>query len=155
MVLSEAERSLVKTATDLINSIPRTEYYSVSSAALSSSGKVYTGVNVFHFTGGPCAELVVLGAAAAAGAVARAGPAAVTGPEGEGRETLTHIVAVANDDRERPNGILSPCGRCRQVLADLWPGIKAIVEDRSVEGEERFKAIDVRELLPFVYTWED
>lgn len=155
MPLSEAESSLVKTAADLINSIPRTEYYTVASAALSSAGKVYTGVNVFHFTGGPCAELVVLGVAAAAGAVARAGAAAVTGPEGEGRETLTHIVAVGNDDRERPNEILSPCGRCRQVLADLWPGIKAIVEDRREEREERLKAVDVRDLLPLIYTWED
>lgn len=155
MPLSEAEQSLVKTATDLINSVPRTEYYSVASAALSSSGKIYTGVNVFHFTGGPCAELVVLGVAAAAGVVARAGPAAVTGPEGEGRETLTHIVAVGNDERERQNEILSPCGRCRQVLADLWPGIKVIVEDRREKAEERLKVVDARELLPMIYTWED
>lgn len=152
MAVSEAERSLVKAATDVINSIPRTDYYSVASAALSSSGKIYTGVNVVHFTGGPCAELVVLGVAAAQGAVARSGPAAVTGPEGEGRETLTHIVAVVDDSRDGRNAILSPCGRCRQVLADLWPGIKVIVEDKKTNA---LRVVDVRELLPMAYTWEE
>jgi cytidine deaminase len=38
----------------------------VAAAAMDTSGKIHTTVNVYHFTGGPCAELVVMGVAAAA-----------------------------------------------------------------------------------------
>jgi cytidine deaminase len=128
MSLTPEETALVDAATSTITSIPISDTYSVASAARSTDGRVFTGVNVFHFTGGPCAELVVLGSAAAAGAT-----------------QLTHIVAVANENR----GILSPCGRCRQTLIDLNPGIKVIVFDR---GEPR--AVAVEELLPFAYLVE-
>ncbi|RHZ67303.1 cytidine deaminase family protein [Aspergillus thermomutatus] len=125
MPLTPEETALVDAATSTINGIPISDTYSVASAARSIDGRIFTGVNVFHFTGGPCAELVVLGSAAAAGAT-----------------QLTHIVAVGSEDR----GIMSPCGRCRQTLIDLQPGIKVIVLDR---GEPR--AVGVDELLPFAY----
>ncbi|KAL5342111.1 cytidine deaminase-like protein [Aspergillus crustosus] len=123
MPLTAEEAALVETATTTINSIPISEDYSVSSAARSSDGRVFTGVNVYHFTGGPCAELVVLGVAAAAGAA-----------------RLTHIVAVGNNGR----GILSPCGRCRQVLLDLHPYVQVILGTRSVP---------IAELLPWSYLY--
>ncbi|BCS27920.1 cytidine deaminase family protein [Aspergillus puulaauensis] len=129
MPLSAEEAALVETATATINSIPVSEDYSVASAARASDGRVFTGVNVYHFTGGPCAELVVLGVAAAAGAA-----------------QLTHIVAVANEQR----GILSPCGRCRQALLDLQPDIQVIVGE---EGSEQ--SVAVAELLPFSYRQPD
>lgn len=127
--LSQEESTLIERATATINSIPISEDYSVASAALSSDGRIFTGVNVYHFTGGPCAELVVLGTAAAAAA-----------------GNLTCIVAIGNENR----GILSPCGRCRQVLLDLHPGIKAIVKDS--DGQPT--AVGIRELLPSGYVWE-
>ncbi|GIJ91739.1 hypothetical protein Asppvi_010711 [Aspergillus pseudoviridinutans] len=125
MALTPEETTLVDAATSIITSIPVSDIYSVASAARSADGRIFTGVNVFHFTGGPCAEIVVLGSAAAAGAT-----------------QLTHIVAVANENR----GIISPCGRCRQTLIDLQPGIKVIVLDR---GQARI--VPVEELLPFAY----
>lgn len=127
--LSQEESTLIERATATINSIPISEDYSVASAALSSDGRIFTGVNVYHFTGGPCAELVVLGTAAAAAA-----------------GNLTCIVAIGNENR----GILSPCGRCRQVLLDLHPGIKVIVKDS--DGQPT--AVGIRELLPSGYVWE-
>lgn len=136
MPLSDTERSLVTAARNTINAIPPSDDYSVASAALSSTGEIYTGVNVYHFTGGPCAELVVLGVAAA-GAV----------------EELTHIVAVANRDA---NKVLSPCGRCRQVLSDLRPGIRVIVDDNQgkAQGEEALRGAEIGELLPLAYIYE-
>ncbi|KAF7116941.1 hypothetical protein CNMCM5793_005571 [Aspergillus hiratsukae] len=128
MPLTPGETALVDAATSTINSIPISDTYSVASAARCTDGRIFTGVNVFHFTGGPCAELVVLGSAAAAGAT-----------------QLTHIVAVGNENR----GIISPCGRCRQTLIDLHPGIRVIVLDR---WEPR--AVAVGELLPFAYLFE-
>lgn len=97
----------------------------MASAALAEDGRIFTGVNVHHFTGGPCAELVVLGVAAAAGP-----------------PKLTHIVAVANEGR----GVINPCGRCRQVLVDLHPGIKVIVNDGGAS-----KVVGVKDLLPVMY----
>ncbi|KAL3475222.1 cytidine deaminase-like protein [Aspergillus californicus] len=124
MPLTTEELALVETATTTINNISLSEDYSVGSAALASDGRIFSGVNVYHFTGGPCAELVVLGVAAAAGV-----------------ERLTHIVAVGNNDR----GILSPCGRCRQVLLDLQPDIQVIVNSRQ--------AVPIAELLPSSYVY--
>ena len=126
--LSQAENDLIKAAATVINNIPVSEDYSVASAALAEDGRIFTGVNVYHFNGGPCAELVTLGVAAAAGP-----------------PKLTHIVAVANEGR----GVLNPCGRCRQVLLDLHPDIKVIVNDRDVA-----KVVNVRELLPVMYLAE-
>jgi len=37
--------------------------------------------------------------------------------------TITHIVAVGNHGR----GVVAPCGRDRQVLADYHPGVRVIV----------------------------
>jgi cytidine deaminase len=54
-------------------------------------------------------------------------------------------VAVADD-----RGILSPCGRCRQVLFDLWPWIQVIVFDRERGGPG---VVGIRDLLPFAYSW--
>lgn len=76
--------------------------HTVAAAAMDSTGRIHTAVNDYHFTGGPCAELVVLGVAAAA----EAGP-------------LTTMVAVGDSGR----GVIAPCGRCRQVLE--LPGYRA------------------------------
>jgi len=82
-------------------------------------------VNGYHFTGGPCAELVVLGVAAAEAA----------GP-------LTTMVAVGDSGR----GVIAPCGRCRQVLLDQHPGCHVIVP--TSDGPE---LVNVRHLLPYAY----
>ncbi|KAF9891416.1 hypothetical protein FE257_004272 [Aspergillus nanangensis] len=110
MSLTPDETNLIESATTTINNIPNSDIHSVASAVRSRDGRIFSAVNVYHFTGGPCAELVALGMAAAAGAL-----------------DLTHIAAVANENR----GILSPCGRCRQVLSDLHPGIKVIVPGKD------------------------
>lgn len=122
------EEQLISAATDTINKIETSEIHSVASAAISADGQIFTGVNVFHFTGGPCAELVVLGVGAAAGV-----------------EKLTHIVAVTKE-----KGVTNPCGRCRQALLDLRPGIKVIVT--GPDGQE---TVSVRALLPHAYLYED
>lgn len=103
-----------------------------------------------HFNGGPCAELVVLGTAAAAG----------SGEPGR----LTHMVAVRHDGVS----VLSPCGRCRQVMLDLHPGIRVIVDSRppgaaAGRGESRseggglgsLRVVGIEELLPFAYRKSD
>lgn len=62
---------LVATATALLASLTPSsaDLHTVAAAARTASGAVFTGVNLYHFTGGPCAELVVLANAATANAV--------------------------------------------------------------------------------------
>jgi cytidine deaminase len=103
--------------------------HTVAAAAMDTTGRIFTGVNASHFTGGPCAELVVLGLAAAAGAGA-----------------LTTMVAVGDRDR----GVIPPCGRCRQVLLDQHPDCFVIVP-----GETGSDAVSIRDLLPYAYWYPD
>lgn len=126
-MLENNERRLVDAAEAIIRSLPDNDTHTVAAAALDTYGKVHTGVNVYHFTGGPCAELVAIGAAAQA----NAGP-------------LVAIVAVGDRDR----GVLAPCGRCRQILLDLHPDVAVIVP--ASDGD--LKAEPIRDLLPHSYS---
>lgn len=125
-MLTETESRLLAAAEDAARSLPVGDVHTVAAAAMDDHGRIYTGVNVAHFTGGPCAELVALGTAAGAGA----------GP-------LTTMVAVGDGGR----GVLAPCGRCRQVLLDLHPEILVIVP----RGDAGPVTMPVRDLLPFGY----
>jgi cytidine deaminase len=142
MSLTPAQLSLIDAANAAIDAVPRGTRtrqiydHTVGCAALCSDGRIFTGINVFHFSGGPCAENIALGNAAAAGVASANSP----GIEGGGR--LTTIVAVANDQR----GVISPCGRCRQMLLDYYPDIEVLVSDG-----ETLRAVGIKELLPFAY----
>ncbi|WP_448059678.1 ASCH domain-containing protein [Cellulomonas hominis] len=128
-VLPANERRVLDAALTLAATLGDHPEHSVAAAAMDTTGRIHTGVNVFHFTGGPCAELVVLGAAAAAGA----------GP-------LATVVAVGDGGR----GVLAPCGRCRQVLLDLHPDCLVIVPTGS--GPD---LMPVRDLLPGAFRHPD
>lgn len=58
------------------------------------------------------------------------------------KEKLVACVAVANDQR----GVISPCGRCRQMILDYYPGLRVIVR-----GEGGLVSVSPQELLPFAY----
>ena len=129
MQLLTSERRVVAAATELAETLGRSDDHTVAAAAMDVYGAIYTGVNVHHFTGGPCAELVVLGAAASAG----------SGP-------LMTMVAVGDGGR----GVIAPCGRCRQVLLDQHPDVVVVVPAHG--GVE---AHSVQALLPFGYHYPD
>ncbi|MFC8797622.1 ASCH domain-containing protein [Promicromonospora sp. NPDC057138] len=124
-MLTAPEQRLFDAAADVASRLPADGTYlnTVASAVMDIHGDIYTGVNVFHFTGGPCAELVALGVAASAGA----------GP-------IAEIVAVGDEDR----GVMPPCGRCRQVLLDQQPDTRVIVPDSDGSS-----SVPARELLPY------
>ena len=116
----------VQAARELENRRPPDDYtHTVVSTAIDASGRLHTAANVHHFTGGPCAELAVLGAAAALTA-----------------DAIEAIVAVASANL----AVLAPCGRCRQVLVDLHPDARVIVATEL--GTETIGPI---ELLPHAY----
>lgn len=135
-------QELISLATQALSCIPITdENHTVASAARSNAGVTFVGVNVYHFTGGPCAELVVLGVAATAGVLAK---------------DLSTIVAVGRTPSKELGGeptidVISPCGRCRQVLMDYNPEIRVLI----VDDGGNLVPVELWALLPHAYVWPD
>lgn len=96
--------------------------FAVGAALLASDGRVFSGCNVENISFGltNCAERVAVGAAVAAGA----------------REFLA-VVVVAETGLP-----ISPCGACRQVLAEF--GVPLVV---LANRSERLR-FSLEELLP-------
>ena len=96
--------------------------------AMATLQKNFDAINVncdgIH---GSCAEYVAVGAAVNAGY--RAFDTIVA----------THLKA--------PNGVVSPCGNCRQMLFTYDPEVRVIVNND--EGE--LVKVGIRDLLPFAY----
>jgi cytidine deaminase len=120
--LIDFARQIVDANTDGVDGV-----HTMGAAVRGVDGKMYGGINLYHFTGGPCAELVALGHARASGA----------------RE-LSTIVAVGNFGR----GPVGPCGRDRQVLFDYHPNIRVILP--TAEG---IKSVRIKDLMPLAAVW--
>ncbi|WJV44132.1 ASCH domain-containing protein [Streptomyces flavofungini] len=125
MKLFDSERRVIEAAERLAAALGSDSNHTVAAAAMDTAGTIHEAVNVYHFTGGPCAELVVLGVAAAAGA----------GP-------LVTIAAAGDQGR----GLIPPCGRCRQALLDLHPDVFV-----AVPTDEGPALRPIRKLLPDAY----
>ncbi|WP_229731071.1 hypothetical protein [Microbacterium faecale] len=125
----EDDQRVIDAAEALARRLGDNDNHTVAAAVMDIDGRVHEAVNVYHFTGGPCAELVVLGVAATSGA----------------KQLLT--IAAAGD---RGRGLISPCGRCRQVLLDQHPDILVAV---PTENDPVMRPI--RKLLPDTYFYPD
>lgn len=110
-------------------------HFRVGAALLAKSGKVYTGCNVENISYTPtmCAERVALGSAIAAG-------------EEPGS---FEAIAVVGDDPD-PS---TPCGVCRQILAELAPGCLVLISAAPERGSGML-ALTVEELLPYGFTFQ-
>lgn len=124
---TEEDLELVEFAQRVVEANGDGEVHTVGAAVRDAQGRMFGGINLYHFTGGPCAELVALGHARAAGA-----------------RDLVAIVAVGDTGR----GVLAPCGRDRQVLLDYHPGIRVLVP--VADG---IRSVAVSSLLPHAYVW--
>lgn len=125
--LSSRDKALIQAAREIAEKQTDDVVHTMGAAVSDTAGTIYVGVNLYHFTGGPCAELVALGAARAAGA-----------------QELVAIVAVGNNGR----GVRAPCGRDRQILADYYPDIRVIVPT-----DIGLRNVSVAELLPYGFDW--
>jgi cytidine deaminase len=101
--------------------------FHVSAALLTKSGKVYTGVNVENASYGltNCAERVAVGKAVS-----------------EGHRKFAAIAVVA------PSASLSPCGACRQVLAEFGECVVICVDSRKTS---HVRVHLLSELLPHAF----
>lgn len=121
---------MVRSASEMLTRSGDGDNHTVAASIYAEDGVIYSGVNLYHFTGGPCAEIVALARLAS---------------DGDGAKPLA-IVAVA--DRER--GIIAPCGRCRQILMDYCPKIQVVLK-----MEHGIHAMMLTAILPYVYLRAD
>jgi cytidine deaminase len=100
--------------------------FPVGAALLTASGKIYTGCNVENASYGltVCAERVAIWKAVSEG------------------ETEFVALAVATNIGG------SPCGACRQVMAEFVPDMPVLIADLSGQAT----ATSVAELLPLAFT---
>ncbi len=105
-------------------------HYPVGAACLTSSGKIFTGANVENaaYPSSMCAERVAVFKAVC-----------------EGARDLQAIAVVTQ-------GGGSPCGACRQVLAEF--GLHVFVLIANTQGEI-VQELSVAELLPGAFTASD
>jgi cytidine deaminase len=101
--------------------------FRVGAALLTKSGKVYTGVNVENASYGltNCAERVAVGKAVS-----------------EGHRQFRALAVVA------PSAALSPCGACRQVLAEFGDCVVICADSRNTN---RARIYLLSELLPHTF----
>ena len=101
--------------------------FRVGAALLTKSGKVYAGVNVENASYGltNCAERVAVGKAVS-----------------EGHRKFQAIAVVA------PSTALSPCGACRQVLAEFGDCVVICADSRNTR---RVRIHLLSELLPHTF----
>jgi cytidine deaminase len=104
--------------------------FRVGAAVLDSSGQVFTGCNVENASYGLtiCAERVALTGAMANGAVPPL-------------KTIAVVCLDAKDDDQS-----TPCGACRQVMAELMPRSSRVLLGQGSE------ATTVSELLPRAFS---
>lgn len=105
--------------------------YKVGAAIATKSGHVYTGCNVENstFPASICAEQTAVVQMVAAGDREIVACAVVTGDEGA-----------------------SPCGVCRQVLAEFAADdVPIVIVGLGAEGGEAGRAVALGELLPFAF----
>jgi len=129
MKLTNEER---QTLIDLANEVRKLAYapysnYPVGAALRTKTGRIYTGVNIENaaYPHTMCAERVAIFKAVSEG------------------ETEFEVIAVVT------NNAGSPCGGCRQVMAEF--GLDTIVLFADGDGNLK-KELTVSELLPEAFT---
>ncbi|MGG0279748.1 cytidine deaminase [Bacillus pacificus] len=106
--------------------------FPVGAALVTKEGKIYTGCNIENASYGlcNCAERTAIFKAVS-----------------EGERDFSYLVITGETD-----GLISPCGACRQVIAEFCDS-KMPVLLTNVKGDE--KEVTVEQLLPGAFSIED
>ncbi|EEM96915.1 cytidine deaminase [Bacillus thuringiensis] len=106
--------------------------FPVGAALVTKEGKIYTGCNIENASYGlcNCAERTAIFKAVS-----------------EGERDFSYLVVTGETD-----GPISPCGACRQVIAEFCDS-KMPVLLTNVKGDE--KEVTVEQLLPGAFTNDD
>ncbi|HDX9577226.1 cytidine deaminase [Bacillus cytotoxicus] len=106
--------------------------FPVGAALVTKDGKIYTGCNIENASYGlcNCAERTAIFKAVS-----------------EGERDFSYLVVTGNTD-----GPISPCGACRQVIAEFCdPQMPVLLTNQK--GDE--KEVTVEQLLPGAFTIDD
>lgn len=113
--MNQAFQPLRAAAADLIKSRHRARAHELAAAVMGASGKIYAAVNLdcFSRSSSTCAESGAIAAALSAGEAA-----------------ITAILTVRyNADHGAEPSLVSPCGRCRELIADYGKDAIVFVPD--------------------------
>lgn len=126
--ITEKDRALIEIGLQVLekNFDDGVYNHTVGCALLCKNGKIYQGVNCDGIHGS-CAEYVTIGMAIS-----------------NGEREFDTIVAV---HEKSANGVVSPCGNCRQMMVSYCPDILVIVND---ENDNLIK-VKARDMLPFAW----
>ena len=134
MIKIKTEELIKKTA-DLLkkryNPDVRAHHNVVAATVLAKSGKTYTALNAgtYQPSIGTCAEIIAIG----------------MGSTAEKDFEIDTIVAL----RDLPPYPISPCGKCREYIADYGPKAKVVIPAQNKKG---WKLVKIADLIPENYT---
>ena len=132
--LGDADRKLIEAAQRVIADRYKENRHHIGAALRTRSGRVYTAVHLDTYVGraSVCAEAIAVGQALSAG-------------DGE----IECIVSVRHPrprETNRDIHVVSPCGVCREMLADFAPGCTVLVP-----GDEGVVRVPIGDLIPNKY----
>lgn len=124
--------TLIQSARSLLKERYQKEghHFVVAASLITETGNIYTALHIG--TNQPslatCAEIITIGHAATA----------------EKDMKIKMIVAV----RDQDGYIISPCGKCREYIADYGPNAKVIM---PCENKKGYEIVNIHELIPNKY----
>lgn len=132
--LDDEDLALIEVAREVILRHHRPFWHTVAAALRGRDGRIWTGLHLGTTVGrlSTCAEAVALGRAVL-----------------EGDATIATVVAVRHpkpDEDNRDLAVVTPCGACRDMIADYAPDAQVIVPGPFGLGK-----LPVRVLLPSPY----
>ena len=132
--LTPEDRELITVAKDKIRQRYKRRWHQLAAAMRTREGKIYTGVHMDAYVSSlaVCAEQVTLGMAVS-----------------EGDVEIDTVVAVRHPKPEDPKQeiyVVTPCGRCREMICDYGPEAWVIVPH---EGD--VVKVRAKDLLPEKY----
>ena len=132
--VTEEDHALVAAANAVLAAHYKPFWHTVAAAIRSRDGRIWTGLHLGTTVGrlAVCAEPVALGRAIL---------------QGDG--TVATVVAVRHpkpEETDRELAVVSPCGACRELLADHAPDALVLLR-----GPDGLMKLPVRALLPLPY----
>lgn len=132
--ISRQDLELIEAATKKITTLYQDDKHHVGAAIRTKTGDVISAVHIEAYIGRVtvCAEAIAIGSAIS-----------------NGQKDFDTIVAVRHpysDEVDRNIRVVSPCGMCRELIADYAPGCFVLIE----LNDEVVKTT-IEELLPLKY----
>jgi cytidine deaminase len=125
----EIDQSLIASVfTHLEDNFVENERY-VAAVIKAADGKEFKAMHMRHFANKMCGELAAL--------------IVLLNSEEVIQEPLTSAAATYVDGKPT---VVSPCGRCRQVLGDYFSSMNFLVNDKNT-----IKKVTLPEMLPYLY----